>query len=279
MRGVRELAPGPTLGIRWTIGDVSEPGFQALRLSIWGAWRLFGSAALYCVCVNTVALARARALTGAVPDAVRWRRSQPGDLPAWLRREFLEREMAEGTAWKFAPPRIFPEFHELSLDNDVVLWREPAAVRAWLEDAPAACLIAEDVRACFGQFAVLCGPEPRNSGIRGLPPRFDMAAALRAVLRERPARLVSETDEQGLQVAALSCAPRLHVVRVEDVSICSPFPPHQMHLGRCGAHFVGLNTKALPWSWEGRSGERIIWDHWDGHRRELHERLGLALAA
>ncbi|GEM_PF-4943709 len=30
---------GRTLGIRRTIGDVSPNGFEALRLSIWGAWK------------------------------------------------------------------------------------------------------------------------------------------------------------------------------------------------------------------------------------------------
>jgi hypothetical protein len=30
------------LGIRWTIGDVSEAGFEALRLSLHAVVRLFG---------------------------------------------------------------------------------------------------------------------------------------------------------------------------------------------------------------------------------------------
>jgi hypothetical protein len=36
-------APGSTLGIRWTLGDVSAEGFDALRLSILGAHRIFGA--------------------------------------------------------------------------------------------------------------------------------------------------------------------------------------------------------------------------------------------
>ena len=30
------------LGVRWTTGDASARGFEALRLSLWGAFRLFG---------------------------------------------------------------------------------------------------------------------------------------------------------------------------------------------------------------------------------------------
>ena len=41
------------LAVRWTIGDVNPAGFEALRLSIWGACRLFGPEGQYAVCVNT----------------------------------------------------------------------------------------------------------------------------------------------------------------------------------------------------------------------------------
>lgn len=37
------------VGVRWTIGDVSDEGFEALRLSVWGAFRLFGEDAVYAV--------------------------------------------------------------------------------------------------------------------------------------------------------------------------------------------------------------------------------------
>ena|SRR6267142_1384392 len=45
-----------SVGVRWTVGDVSPQGFEALRLSILGAWRLFGSKANYAVCFNSVVL-------------------------------------------------------------------------------------------------------------------------------------------------------------------------------------------------------------------------------
>ena len=65
----------------------------------------------------------------------------------------------------------------LSLDNDCILWEAPPAIRQWVEeDDPTRCVAAEDVLACFGQFAPLCGPEPRNGGIRGLPPAFSLIA-------------------------------------------------------------------------------------------------------
>ena len=260
------------LGVRWTIGDVSPRGFEALRLSIWGAWRLFGPGAAYAVCVNSVPVPRARAATGALPPGVAWIPVERA-IPPWL-APHVDEGMAEGVAWKLLPLRVFPDRHELSLDNDCILWDLPEPVAAWL-DSPGACLLAEDVRACFGRFAPLCGHEPRNSGIRGLPPGFDLEARLEALLRRCPGALRSELDEQGLQVAALAVERPL-VVRTRDVSICSPFPPHEPHLGRAGAHFVGLNARSLGWSFEGRPAEEIRLLHWLRLRPEVYDRVGIA---
>lgn len=161
------------LGIRWTIGDVNPRGFEALRLSIWGTWSLFGA---------------------------------------------------------FAPLQCFPDRRELALDNDVILWDMPEALAAWLADSsPESCLLAEDVTSSLGQFGSMCGARALNTGIRGLPAGFDLEERLRAVLDVHPVTLVSELDEQGLQVAALSWTRPPHVVSVHDVTICSPFPPHLPH--------------------------------------------------
>lgn len=65
------MSSGSKLGIRWTVGDVSRRGYEALRLSVWGAYRLFGPEAAYTVNVNTVPLGCAQALVGELPEAVR----------------------------------------------------------------------------------------------------------------------------------------------------------------------------------------------------------------
>lgn len=265
------------LGIRWTIGDVSERGFEALRLSLWGAWRIFGASVAYRVLVNTIAVADARARTGLHPPAIDW---QAADqlMPGWLRERFLDAGFAGGMAWKLAPIRCFPDDHELSLDNDVILWAQPDAIADWLADDHAT-LVAEDVAPSFGQFAERCGPAPRNAGIRGLPPGFDLEASMQAVLDEHPAALKLEPDdEQGLQVAALYRDGEPKLVRVADVTICSPFPPHLPHVGRCGAHFVGLNAHQYGWEYDGEPAERVRARHFDQHREDLHTRVGPPLA-
>jgi hypothetical protein len=113
----------------------------------------------------------------------------------------------------------------------------------------------------LGQFAAACDYRSLNSGIRGLPPRFDMETRLREKLISSGMRLRSELDEQGLQ-AALLVQMRLFVVSTEDVSIWSPFDNHRNQLGRCGVHFVGVNPKRLPWILHGRGAHEVIREHW-----------------
>jgi hypothetical protein len=263
------------LGVRWTIGDVSDRGFEALRLSLHGAVRLFGPDAAYVVYVNSVTLDAARARTGATPTVVEWREAR-GEIPPVLRAR-LDEGMAEGVAWKFDPLVAFPDRHELALDNDVILWAMPKALRHWLDADHQARVVAEDVAMGHGAFAAYCGPEPRNSGIRGTPLGFDLAGALGRVLSEAPVHLGSELDEQGLQIAALSLDGPPLVVTLDEVTICSPFFPHQPHLGRCGAHFVGLNSKHIPWNYYDRPATEVRIEHWEQHRPELYARVGLEL--
>jgi hypothetical protein len=248
------------IAIRWTIGNVSAEGFQALRFSILGTWKIFGPSALYAVCVNSVEISRARELTGEVPTAIQWLRISRNDIPPFL-RDHLDGGMSEGVGWKFAPVRLFPECHELSLDNDCILWSAPDGLERWLEN-PGGRLIAEDVCRCFGKFSERCGNEPRNSGIRGLPPGLDFERVLKTELRENPVTLQSELDEQGLQVAALGREGNPHVVSATEVSICSPFPPHAPGPGKCGVHFVGLNARQLPWSLNNRPASEFIRENW-----------------
>jgi hypothetical protein len=51
------------LGIPWTVGDASEAGYEALRLSVHGAKRLFAARAEYLIVVNKITVAEGGAAT------------------------------------------------------------------------------------------------------------------------------------------------------------------------------------------------------------------------
>jgi hypothetical protein len=265
-------AEAKRLGVRWTLGDVSDRGFEVLRLSIWGAYRIFGPQAAYAVCYNTISEPYAKAKTGPLPPGVVWHDATQ-EVPPFL-REHVDEGMAEGVGWKLAPLRFFPDLYELSLDNDCVLWDAPKAVLDWLQTDNETCVAAADVVPAFGQFAPLCPNEGRNGGIRGLSPGFDFGAVMQEILREYPVRMTSELDEQGLQTAALCRRRPALVVGLDEVTICSPFYPHLPHLGTCGAHFVGLNVRHIPWNYYDRPADEWEAEFWDAHKPELYRRTG-----
>jgi hypothetical protein len=218
---------------------------------------------------------RARELTGPLchsPTDVEWRRTTADDIPPFLRAR-LDAELAQGTGWKFAPLQFADAPLELALDNDCILWRMPAAVRAWLaHEAPS--VLAEDVSPCFGRFAADCGTAPRNSGLRGLAAGVPFAHMLEEVLDQHPGALQSELDEQGLQVAAVTRhAPPL-VVTTREVSICSPLAADQRELGTCGAHFVGVNSTWSPWKTDdGRPITEQVQAHWARMKDDVAARV------
>ena len=274
----------PPLCVRWTIGDARPRSFELLRLSIHCAARLFGPQTRLAVCVNSLPVAEAQARTGDLPTSVDWLPITKADLPAFL-RPHLGTEMAEGVGWKLAPLQLCPDRFELSLDNDCILWSAPAVLDQWFASASAdRCLIAADISRAFGIFDHLCPPGFQNSGIRGLPPAFDLGAAMQAVLAEQsrrstcpgPVQLTSELDEQGLQAAALSWIRPALVVPTSDVSICSPFWPRSPELGASGAHFVGMNPPHLPWNYFDRPADVCMDELWNRQRPILYQKAGLA---
>jgi hypothetical protein len=263
------------VGVRWTIGAVAPEGFEALRLAIWGAHRVFGPRAAYTVCANSMTAAEARERTGDVPADVEWTEAS-GTLPDWMHPHVDVSGMIEGKAWKFDPLQVYPDRWELSFDNDCILWEMPGSLRSWLEAGDTdRCLIASDVTPSFGTFARWAGDEPRNAGIRGIPPGFDLVGEMQALLREHPVVMTSELDEQGLHVASVSRRSRPALVTLDEVSICSPFPPHLSQLGRCGAHFVGLNDHWLPWDYYGRPATECVREHWRMHHDAVEKNVGV----
>jgi hypothetical protein len=255
-----------SVAVRWTVGDVSSRGFETLALSISGARNVFGPSARYIVCVNTIGIAAAKSRVGEVAEAVEWMDTTSA-LPDWL-LPWLNTNLADGVAWKFAGMQVCSDRPTLSLDNDVILWRMPPSVREWLKDADS-FLIAEDVLACHGNFSSLCPGEPRNSGIVGIPPHFDLESAIRSLLCANGVRLSAETDEQGLQVALVT-SRKHRVVRVHEVSVSGYFRPHMLEVGSCGAHFVGVNVKDYPLA-------HGFWDDWKLRIAERVAGIGLDL--
>lgn len=260
------------LGIRWTIGDVSERGSETCACSsgvprarpgpgpaTWSAPTSFRS--------RRPAPARAKcpqhccwqvpAATRCLPgDPFRWRLGGRSGVKAGA-VALLSGSLRAGSRQPLHPVADAPRFG-------------PAAVRRH----PQAGLLAEDVRACFGQFVGLCGPMPRNSGIRGLPPGFNLEAALQRLLQEHPVTLASELDEQGLQVTARARPIPGDDRGCEHLFALSAAPAHPWPPRR---PFRRAQRHAGGWQLKGRPAVECIQDHWQRHRAALYRQIGLSV--
>lgn len=97
----------PRLVVRWTAGDVSPYGFEALSASVRAACARFGGEADYVICVNSVSGDEAKRRLDRLPANVIWRPMSKRHVSNWI-RNFVDPALAEELAWKFAPVRIRP---------------------------------------------------------------------------------------------------------------------------------------------------------------------------
>ena len=225
-----------------------------------GRVRLFGARAEYVVCVNSVPLPLARERTGRVPGAVRWYDAS-SDVPSFLRAHF-DAGMAEGVGWKFAPLRLFPERHEIALDNDCILWALPPSLRAWLEREPSeACLLAEDVRSCFGQFAETAGRNHATAASAACRPTSASSARYARCWKHTPCACAPSSTSKG-------CKPQRWHVPVRSRSSHSPRSRSRPRFPRispspaAAACTSGLNAKRIRWRVGGRAAEDMLREHY-----------------
>jgi hypothetical protein len=242
-----------SLVIRWTIGDGSARAFDCLSLSISGARRLFGPAADYVVCVNTIPVDEARRRLGNWPAELCFAQCGYRYVPAWM-RDHIDPRCGHSAVWRLAPVRVAPACLELSLDGDVILWRIPPAIEEWISDE-AGCVTAQSSRRPLGKFAGFCGERSCDAAVRALPPGFAYEASLRRLIAEHPVLLDCEDDEYGLQAAALERQHGMRHVTAQEVRLCAPFAAAAPELGSHGAHFPGIGDKSDPQEWA-RSWER-----------------------
>jgi hypothetical protein len=234
--------------VRWTIGPVAPLGYDCLDESI-RCWRLaYGDLCDLVICHNGPVDFGRLAATGVSLHA------QRGDeLPGMSRPPNCaaggKYRWATMGAWKLYPPRLRPGAHEIFLDNDVVVRRRIPEIDAFLAQRDFLLGLPGTDRekwACwgYGRLAKLGRAPVRNSGLFGLHPWFDLAAAL-------PTHLLGHTwkeylDEQGLIGIALQDRSLILIDRGKVGFTIKD------GINRSVIHFLSLNQQKEwhpYWSW------------------------------
>jgi len=222
---------------RWTIGNTTDHGYECLELSIRSFSKFYNAditLAHNCDPHNNVDTIVSRLFADGI-------KIQLLDQRPFLNTSYIT---PIGVAWKLYPPRLDIERHEICIDNDII-FQEPIEHldRFFKSDCT---LLLEGQSRNYGRFEKYIPPKLKiNSGIYGMPPRFDMERFIKIVagsaweLNAKGEHAGNKTfDEQGIVAFALLNHPRYVTIPEKVVTNC------ERHLieGK-GLHFVGLNKR------------------------------------
>lgn len=216
--------------VRWTVHPgVATSGLECLALSINCFRLIYGDQFEYYICTNSL-FSKLESYAQGVTIIDQSKHAK--DLP--LPPKF--------TAWKYYPPRLNREVHELVLDNDVVLYARPPSIDQFLDGNYLLALQGNTRH--FGQFDSVSLTDLKvNTGIMGYPPGYDLQARMAEFLRLycNSKGWSSVTDDQGALAGLMTTYPS-QLIPLSEVRITNPsvgFAPYG--LGAYGMHFIGCN--------------------------------------
>lgn len=214
---------------RWTIGQVKPDGFKCLVDSINNFKKLYDVEIVICYNCDINNL----------PDIVSQFRlidqqKHIGDIEA----------KPKGVSWKLYPPRLDINRHELFIDNDMVIINKIPQIDEFFKSD--CTLLLEDTSRTYGRFEKHVPPNKFiNSGIFGIPPKFDMKNFIDFYVGSEWENNASHEhaknitwDEQGLVALALLNYHKNLTIPNTCITNCE----HHLVNGK-GLHFVALNRR------------------------------------
>lgn len=234
---------------RWTMGSVFWLGYETLLESIKLAKLHWGDEVDYIVVCNNIPNHLGNDLT---LRGIDWIYADTTALPF----------PARGFGWKYYPPRLRPDGHELFIDNDLIFLKRSKYVDKFLSGDYT--LYNEDIGRGFAEYESLIGKEMNwykfgaNGGLFGFPPRYDVKTKLLNVCGGWPHHL----SEQGLTAyLTLSYPNRVGIPMpvvyndnfgsralgtYQELYPNSPFLDAHLMSQLEGYHFIGANRGPHP---------------------------------
>lgn len=212
--------------VRWTIGPVNPAGFKSLKLSISFFKKIYKGLFDYVICHNTL-------------------NNEQLDLLASLETDLFEQGPEAGmfpplgVAWKLYPPRLRKDAHEIFIDNDLIVLKQLPQIEKFLSTSDT-FIYTESPNRFYGQYKYQV-PEhfKMNSGLFGLPPRFDLKKEIMETSKPFQ-RWTDKYDEQGLLATIFSKVATIQIP-LSDMPVCGP-RYNNFEFGKKGYHFVLLNA-------------------------------------
>ena len=220
--------------IRWTLGKTSKEGVDCLKESI-KSWELvYGDQFEKKICYNQIDPKILNNLNVHLIDQSKYENSI-------CHKPNL-------TSWKFYPPRLNKETHEIFIDNDLIIYKKSPSVEKFLKSKKLFISTTDEgvtIKEKYGRYKNLIPNDLIiNSGLFGFPPHYNFQSELKMFFRlfSSLKGWSGHFDEEGV-LASLLSRKNLLIIPMEEISICNPNPAidQPYNLGSSGIHFAGLN--------------------------------------
>lgn len=208
--------------IRFIIGghQLRNSSFSILKRTIFAFKKAYGDSIDCMVCYNNV---DSNKIDAVIPDKV---------MVYHQESLFLNQKRL----WKYSPPRLRTNSHEIIVDNDVLLYSPIKSLDLFLERDDHFLMLEGKYKRYGVFYSKVKIKKSLNGGIVGFPPNFDLESKL---LNEMiHLKNIKPEDEQGC-TASLMPLDKTIVIPKEEVSL--NYFNEGLVLGTSGVHFIGSN--------------------------------------
>lgn len=213
--------------IRWTIGKANDIGIEILQKSIQSFKRHYPSFN-FIICYNLVTEKQEKTIKSLGVPTI-------DQKP--MSNMFSNHPPACGS-WKFYPPRLAPDSHEIFIDNDIVLLKEISEVNQFINNS-SKTIVSQSRLRLYGKYQPIV-PENIyvNSGLFGVPPHYPLENNLSNFLKnDKIPGWEGFFDEQG--VVGYLLTNDYILIPLQHLRIITTKMPMDF---KCqAAHFCGAN--------------------------------------
>jgi hypothetical protein len=238
--------------IRWTVGPVSDAGFEILELSVANFIKIYPQFD-FCICYNQIDLSKIKHLEKygvSFYNQNDWKSSW-GISP-------------KGEIWKIYPPRLRQDSHEIIMDNDLIIFERIPEIDEFLESQKS--IMLSGLFRFYGSFSNIIPKKYKlNSGLYGFPPGFDFENIIRILCAKKQKnnkwkqnRRKLLYDDQGVIAYAVTKYQKPIIISQNSIFNFNFKLKKIIPINAKGIHFIGSNVRQHP-AWEKFKALKYNW--------------------
>lgn len=237
---------------RWTIGPVSEQGYQILRKSVKLFQKIYPEFDTIVCCNHIDDISFIKNINVEIYE----QNNNELKYPLLEPETYYDSESDSthfysssnygmaASGWKLSPPRLRLNSHELWLDNDIIIRERIKSIDNWLKNDNL-CIVSMGRGRNYGIYHFLIPDEIKMcAGFFGLPPYFDFNKKIldyTVLLQNNP---LGSYDEQGVVAAILINHFHKNCVITDEIKIYEPPESLNTTIPK-GFHFVCANKNEI----------------------------------